>query len=171
MHRGASTCWIPPSRRAGGTSHPSTETLVPRAQDPDDTGLNLASPPITDTPHRCESIAFKASYRRRCRDPYLAIPGGMLSNAAAQLLEQNALDRRKKFWIMPRVRKKGLPPLVTPTSQSWHPTTLNVLTANGTKSSARNKNYSGLTGGASPLITTHAPRIVTTTRSDAAPVG
>ena len=59
------------------------------------------------------------------------IPGGMLSNLAAQLAEQNALDRMKEVLDeVPRVRKEmGYPPLVTPTSQIvGTQATLNVLT-------------------------------------------
>ena len=59
------------------------------------------------------------------------IPGGMLSNLAAQLAEQNALDRMKEVMDeIPRVRKDmGYPPLVTPTSQIvGTQATLNVLT-------------------------------------------
>ena len=59
------------------------------------------------------------------------IPGGMLSNLAAQLTEQNALDRIKEVLDeVPRVRKEmGYPPLVTPTSQIvGTQATLNVLT-------------------------------------------
>ena len=59
------------------------------------------------------------------------IPGGMLSNLAAQLAEQNALDRMKEVLDeVPRVRKDmGYPPLVTPTSQIvGTQATLNVLT-------------------------------------------
>ena len=55
----------------------------------------------------------------------------MLSNLAAQLTEQNALDRIKEVLDeVPRVRKEmGYPPLVTPTSQIvGTQATLNVLT-------------------------------------------
>lgn len=55
----------------------------------------------------------------------------MLSNLAAQLTEQNALDRMKEVLDeVPRVRKEmGYPPLVTPTSQIvGTQATLNVLT-------------------------------------------
>ena len=47
------------------------------------------------------------------------VPGGMMSNLANQLKEQNALDRiRDVFAEIPRVREDlGFPPLVTPTSQ------------------------------------------------------
>src|SRR5690606_35806340 len=47
------------------------------------------------------------------------VPGGMMSNLANQLKEQNALDKiRAVFAEIPRVREDlGFPPLVTPTSQ------------------------------------------------------
>ena len=47
------------------------------------------------------------------------VPGGMISNLANQLREQNALDRMNEVLLeIPVVRKDlGFPPLVTPTSQ------------------------------------------------------
>ncbi len=59
------------------------------------------------------------------------VPGGMMSNLANQLKEQNALGRiREVFAEIPRVRKDlGYPPLVTPTSQIvGTQAVLNVLT-------------------------------------------
>ena len=59
------------------------------------------------------------------------VPGGMLSNLAAQLAEQNALGKIKEVLEeIPRVRKDmGYPPLVTPTSQIvGTQATLNILT-------------------------------------------
>src|SRR5437773_5234716 len=59
------------------------------------------------------------------------IPVGMRSNLAAQLTEQNALDKMKAVLEeVPRVRQDfGYPPLVTPTSQIvGTQATLNVLT-------------------------------------------
>ncbi|MDH5253562.1 MAG: biotin/lipoyl-binding protein, partial [Nitrospira sp.] len=73
------------------------------------------------------------------------IPGGMLSNLAAQLTEQNALDRMKEVLEeVPRVRKEmGYPPLVTPTSQIvGTQATLNVLTGERYKVvTTETKNY------------------------------
>ncbi len=73
------------------------------------------------------------------------IPGGMLSNLAAQLTEQNALDRMKEVLDeVPRVRKDmGYPPLVTPTSQIvGTQATLNVLTGERYKViTTETKNY------------------------------
>ncbi len=135
---------------AGGTSHPATETLVASLRNtPYETGLDIdAFPPITEH--------FR-SVRRRYRqfesdftgvDAEILtsqIPGGMLSNLAAQLTEQNALDRMKEVLDeVPRVRKElGYPPLVTPTSQIiGTQATLNVLTGERYKViTTETKNY------------------------------
>ncbi len=109
---------------AGGTSHPSTESQVAALRGTGyDTGLDL------------ELLAEIADYFREVRKKYHQfeneftrediavqinqVPGGMMSNLANQLKEQNALDRIKAvFAEIPRVRKDlGYPPLVTPTSQ------------------------------------------------------
>ncbi|MDP2689575.1 MAG: biotin/lipoyl-containing protein, partial [Deltaproteobacteria bacterium] len=58
------------------------------------------------------------------------IPGGMISNLANQLKEQNALDKMNEVLEeIPKVRKDmGYPPLVTPTSQVvGTQATLNIL--------------------------------------------
>lgn len=109
---------------AGGTSHPSTESQVAALRGTDyDTGLDL------------ELLSEIADYFRDVRKKYHQfeneftredvavqinqVPGGMMSNLANQLKEQNALDRiREVFAEIPRVREDlGYPPLVTPTSQ------------------------------------------------------
>ena len=109
---------------SGGTSHPATETQVAALKDTEfDTGLDL------------EKLTEIADYFREVRKKYQQfeseftredisvqinqVPGGMMSNLANQLKEQNALDRiREVFAEIPRVRKDlGYPPLVTPTSQ------------------------------------------------------
>jgi pyruvate carboxylase subunit B len=121
---------------AGGTSHPPTETLVAALRNtPYDTGLDLT---------RFEPIAEHFRTVRRKYHQFESdftgvdaailtsqIPGGMLSNLAAQLAEQNALDKmRQVLEEVPRVRKDmGYPPLVTPSSQIvGTQATLNVLT-------------------------------------------
>jgi pyruvate carboxylase subunit B len=81
----------------------------------------------------------------------------MLSNLAAQLTEQNALDRIKEVLDeVPRVRKEmGYPPLVTPTSQIvGTQATLNVLTGERYKViTTETKNYFlGLYGRAPGLL-------------------
>jgi len=121
---------------AGGASHPPTESIVAALQHtPYNTGLDLtALQPITD---HFRTVRLK--YRQFESDVTgvdaeiltSQIPGGMLSNLAAQLTEQNALDRMKEVLDeVPRVRKDmGYPPLVTPTSQIvGTQATLNVLT-------------------------------------------
>ena len=121
---------------AGGTSHPATETLVASLQNtPYDTGLDLASfLPITEhfRDVRRKYRQFESDFTGVDAEILTSqIPGGMLSNLAAQLADQNALDRMKEVLDeVPRVRKEmGYPPLVTPTSQIvGTQATLNVLT-------------------------------------------
>ena len=109
---------------ASGTSHPATETQVAALKGSAyDTGLDL------------ELLSEIADYFREVRKKYHQfeseftredvavqinqVPGGMMSNLANQLKEQNALDKiRDVFAEIPRVREDlGFPPLVTPTSQ------------------------------------------------------
>lgn len=109
---------------ASGTSHPATESQVAALKGSDyDTGLDL------------ELLSEIADYFREVRKKYHQfeseftredvgvqinqVPGGMMSNLANQLKEQNALDKiREVFAEIPRVREDlGFPPLVTPTSQ------------------------------------------------------
>lgn len=109
---------------ANGTSHPATETQVAALKNTQyDSGLDL------------NKISAVADYFREVRKKYHQfeseftredvsvqinqVPGGMMSNLANQLKEQNALDRiREVFDEIPRVREDlGFPPLVTPTSQ------------------------------------------------------
>ncbi|MBQ0730631.1 MAG: sodium-extruding oxaloacetate decarboxylase subunit alpha, partial [Oleispira antarctica] len=109
---------------AGGTSHPATESQVAALKDSQyDTGLDL------------NLLSEVADYFREVRKKYHQfesgftredvsvqinqVPGGMMSNLANQLKEQNALDRiREVFAEIPRVREDlGFPPLVTPSSQ------------------------------------------------------
>lgn len=109
---------------AWGTSHPATESQVAALRNTEfDTGLDL------------NLLSEIADYFREVRKKYHQyeseftredvsvqinqVPGGMMSNLANQLKEQNALDRiRDVFAEIPRVREDlGYPPLVTPTSQ------------------------------------------------------
>jgi pyruvate carboxylase subunit B len=135
---------------AGGTSHPATETLVAALQNtPYDTGLELASfQPITEhfRSVRRKYRQFESDFTGVDAEILMSqIPGGMLSNLAAQLTEQNALDRMKEVLDeVPRVRKEmGYPPLVTPTSQIvGTQATLNVLTGERYKViTTETKNY------------------------------
>jgi pyruvate carboxylase subunit B len=121
---------------AGGTSHPATETMVASLLGtPYDTGLALDSLlPITEhfRTVRRRYRQFESDFTGVDAEILTSqIPGGMLSNLAAQLTEQNALDRmREVLDEVPRVREDmGYPPLVTPTSQIvGTQATLNVLT-------------------------------------------
>ncbi len=117
------------------TSHPPTETMVAIFKDtPRDTGLDL------------EKLSKIAAYFGQVRKKYHAfesqfvgvdtnvltfqIPGGMYSNLASQLREQNALDKLPLLLAeIPRVRAElGYPPLVTPSSQFvGTQATLNVI--------------------------------------------
>ena len=135
---------------AGGTSHPPTETLVASLRNtPYDTGLDLASfLPITEhfRSVRRKYRQFESEFTGVDAEILTSqIPGGMLSNLAAQLTEQNALDRIKEVLDeVPRVRKEmGYPPLVTPTSQIvGTQATLNVLTGERYKViTTETKNY------------------------------
>ncbi len=135
---------------AGGTSHPATETLVASLKNtPYDTGLDLATfLPITEhfRTVRRKYRQFESDFTRVAAEILTSqIPGSMLSNLAAQLTEQDALDRMKEVLDeVPRVRKDmGYPPLVTPTSQIvGTQATLNVLTGERYKViTTETKNY------------------------------
>lgn len=108
---------------ANGTSQPPTETIVAVLQGTDyDTGLDLTL---------LSQIAehFKKVRENYTIDPVLTsvdtrvlhyqIPGGMLSNLASQLKQQNAIDKYEDVLKeVPKVREDlGWPPLVTPMSQ------------------------------------------------------
>jgi pyruvate/oxaloacetate carboxyltransferase len=118
-----------------GTSQPPTETIVAQLQEtPYDTGIDL------------EAFTEISEYFRNVRREYhefestftgidtnvlrYQIPGGMISNLAKQLKDQNALERMNEVLAeVPRVREDlGYPPLVTPSSQIvGTQATLNVL--------------------------------------------
>lgn len=124
------------SSLASGTAQPATESLVEALRNtPYDTGLDISL------------LSEIAEYFRQIRKKYkrfeseytgintktlvVQIPGGMISNLAVQLKEQNALDKMDEVLEeIPRVRKDmGYPPLVTPTSQVvGTQATLNILT-------------------------------------------
>jgi len=123
------------SSMASGTSQPPTETMVAALRDtPYDTGLDLSL--LSDIADYFREIRkkykrFESEYTAiNTRTLVVQIPGGMISNLAHQLKEQNALDRMGAVLEeIPRVRKDmGYPPLVTPTSQVvGTQATLNVL--------------------------------------------
>lgn len=121
---------------AGGTSHPATETLVAAFKDTDyDTGLDLeAIKAVGDQLREVRSkyAGFESEFTREDVSVQInQVPGGMMSNLANQLKEQNALAQiREVFDEIPRVRADlGYPPLVTPTSQIvGSQAVMNVLT-------------------------------------------
>jgi pyruvate carboxylase subunit B len=124
------------SSMAGGTSHPPTESMVAALRGtPYDTGLDLEAIQevgiyfyqIRKKYHQFESDYTGVDTRVQVNQ----VPGGMISNLANQLKEQNALDRMSAVLEeIPRVREDlGYPPLVTPTSQIvGTQAVLNVLT-------------------------------------------
>ncbi len=135
---------------AGGTSHPPTETMVAALRGtPYDTGLQLPRfIPIAEhfRAARKKYHQFESDFTGVDAEILTSqIPGGMLSNLAAQLAEQNALDKmRDVLEEVPRVRKDmGYPPLVTPSSQIvGSQATLNVLTGERYKViTTETKNY------------------------------
>ncbi len=121
---------------SGGTSHPPTESFIAALRNtPYDTKLDLKQlAPAADKlrTSRKRYRQFESDFTGVDTDILLSqVPGGMLSNLAAQLAEQNALGRIKEVLEeIPRVRKDmGYPPLVTPTSQIvGTQATLNILT-------------------------------------------
>jgi pyruvate carboxylase subunit B len=127
---------------SGGTSHPATESLVAAlVGTPWDTGLDLnLLQEIADyfREVRKKYHQFESEFTREDVSVQVSqVPGGMMSNLANQLKEQNALDRiRDVFQEIPRVRADlGYPPLVTPTSQIvGTQAVLNVLTGERYKS-------------------------------------
>jgi pyruvate carboxylase subunit B len=137
------------SSMASGTSQPAMETICNILRnEPRDPGFDF------------RQMAELAEYFRNVRKKYNAfeseytgidpnalryqIPGGMLSNLANQLKEQNALHRIDEVMQeVPKVRKDfGYPPLVTPSSQIvGTQATLNIITGERYKvvtSEARN---------------------------------
>ena len=135
---------------AGGTSHPTTETMVATFRNtPFDTGLDLeVFSPISEhfrtvrkKYHQFESDLTGVDAEVLASQ----IPGGMLSNLAAQLAQQHSLDKIKDVLEeIPRVRQDlGYPPLVTPSSQIvGAQATLNVVTGERYKViTTETKNY------------------------------
>ncbi len=124
------------SSMAGGTSHAPTESMVAALRGTEyDTGLDLEKIQevglyfyeVRKKYHQYESDYTGVDTRVQVSQ----VPGGMISNLANQLKEQNALDRMSDVLNeIPAVRKDlGYPPLVTPTSQIvGTQAVLNVLT-------------------------------------------
>ena len=121
---------------SGGTSHPPTETLIAALRNtPYDTGLDLN----TLTPIAAQLREARKKYHQFESDVtgvdtnilLSQVPGGMLSNLASQLAEQQAIEKMQDVLKeIPRVRKDmGYPPLVTPSSQIvGTQATLNIMT-------------------------------------------
>ncbi len=133
-----------------GTSHPPTESMVFTLSEMGyDIDLDL------------EKLKEVADYFRKVRKKYgsfeseytninadiivTQVPGGMMSNLASQLKEQNALDKMEEvLYEVPQVREDfGFPPLVTPTSQIvGTQAALNVITGEKYKVvTSETKNY------------------------------
>lgn len=109
---------------SGGTGHPCTESLVYSLHRFGyDTGCDLAK--LTQAAEEAKSIRglysdFEAPYSGvDCKMLVTQIPGGVMSNLASQLKQQNALNRLDEIIDeIPKVREDlGWIPLVTPTSQ------------------------------------------------------
>lgn len=109
---------------AGGTSHPATEYQVAALQGTEyDSGLDLNK--LTEICEYFKEVRkkyhqFESEFTQEDISVQInQVPGGMMSNLANQLKDQNALDRiRDVFDEIPKVREDlGYPPLVTPTSQ------------------------------------------------------
>jgi len=121
---------------AGGTSHPPTESLVAALRHTDhETGLDLEA--IQEIGLYFYGVRKKYNHFESdytgvdTRVQVNQVPGGMISNLANQLREQNALDRMNEVLSeIPVVREDlGYPPLVTPTSQIvGTQAVLNILT-------------------------------------------
>ncbi|PLY14648.1 MAG: oxaloacetate decarboxylase subunit alpha [Sedimenticola sp.] len=136
IENGCTHCDTAISSFAGGTSHPPTESLVAALRGTDyETGLDLEAIQeiglyfysVRKKYHQFESDYTGVDTRVQINQ----VPGGMISNLANQLREQNALDRMNEVLAeIPDVRKDlGYPPLVTPTSQIvGTQAVLNVLT-------------------------------------------
>ncbi len=107
-----------------GTSQPPTETFVAMLKGTKhDTGLDLELlAEINDGFRKIRNSysEFESSFTGVDSDVLLyQIPGGMMSNLAKQLKDQDALEKMPEVLKeVPRVRAElGYPPLVTPTSQ------------------------------------------------------
>lgn len=107
-----------------GTSHPCTQSMVATLQGSKwDSGLDLE--PMEKAAeilrkNRRKYKKFESQYNQIDTRVLLSqIPGGMISNMANQLKEQNALDRIDSVMSeIPKVRADfGYVPLVTPSSQ------------------------------------------------------
>lgn len=124
LEAGADILDLSNSALAGGTSHPCTQSMVAILKGTKwDTKLDLskiekAAEILRKVRHKYKK--FESSYSQLdTRVLVNQIPGGMISNLANQLKEQNALDKMDLVLDeIPNVRADfGYPPLVTPSSQ------------------------------------------------------
>ncbi|VAW38262.1 Pyruvate carboxylase subunit B (biotin-containing) [hydrothermal vent metagenome] len=157
------------SSLSSGSAQPPTESLVAALQGtPYDTGLDLSL--LDEIAARVRVIRkkyarFESEFTGINPKTLVAqIPGGMISNLAQQLTEQNALDKMDEvFDELPRVREDmGYPPLVTPSSQIvGTQATLNVLTGERYKViTSETRNYfKGLYGKAPGKINAKAKKL------------
>ncbi|RDU59178.1 sodium-extruding oxaloacetate decarboxylase subunit alpha [Helicobacter marmotae] len=107
-----------------GTSHPCTQSMVATLKGTSwDSGLDIAQMELAAEilrKNRRKYKKFESQYNQiDTRVLVNQIPGGMISNMANQLREQNALDRMEEVMSeIPHVRADfGYVPLVTPSSQ------------------------------------------------------
>jgi len=157
------------SSLSSGSAQPPTESLVAALQGtPYDTGIDLSL--LDEIAARMRVIRkkyarFESEFTGINPKTLVAqVPGGMISNLAQQLSEQNALDKMDEvFDELPRVRKDmGYPPLVTPSSQIvGTQATLNVLTGERYKViTSETRNYfKGLYGQAPGKINAKAKKL------------
>ncbi|MCH5323552.1 MAG: pyruvate/oxaloacetate carboxyltransferase [Helicobacter sp.] len=124
IEAGADIVDLANSALAEGTSHPCTQSMVAALKGTQwDSGLDLE--PMEKAAeilkrNRRKYKKFESEYNLiDTRVLVNQIPGGMISNMANQLKEQNALDKMDEVLAeIPNVRKDfGYPPLVTPSSQ------------------------------------------------------
>lgn len=124
LEAGADVLDLCNSALASGTSHPCTQSMVATLQGTKwDTKLDIkkmekAAEILRKV--RKKYKKFESSYSQiDTRVLVNQIPGGMISNMANQLKEQNALDKMDEVLEeIPNVRADfGYPPLVTPSSQ------------------------------------------------------
>ena len=112
------------SALAEGTSHPCTQSMVATLRGtPKDTGLDILKMEQAAEilkRNRRKYAKYESEYNNiDTRVLVNQIPGGMISNMANQLKEQNSLSKMDDVLNeIPRVREDfGFPPLVTPSSQ------------------------------------------------------
>ncbi|ANV98597.1 pyruvate carboxylase subunit B [Helicobacter enhydrae] len=124
IEAGADVVDLSNSALSCGTSHSSTQAMVATLQGTQwDSGLSLEKMEVASKilrEVRKKYQAFESEFNQIDTEILATqIPGGMISNLASQLKEQNALDRMEEVAqeIIKVRRDFGYIPLVTPTSQ------------------------------------------------------